>query len=124
MSKEKIVELIICILAVIALVLSIATNVFATSAEDLIGNNNKNTNSNSNIPEVSNTNTNTNTNKNTNSNKNNANTNSNSKSNSNSNKNVTAMPNTGVDYSVVAIIAVCGISAVYAYKKIRDYKNV
>ena len=31
------------------------------------------------------------------------------------------MPDTGIDYSVLTIIAVTGISAIYAYKKIRDY---
>lgn len=27
----------------------------------------------------------------------------------------------GVDYSIVFIIAICGVSAVYAYRKIRQY---
>lgn len=31
------------------------------------------------------------------------------------------LPDTGVDYSVMFIIAVFAVSAVYAYKKIRDY---
>ena len=52
------------------------------------------------------------------------NTVTNTTTNTNTNKNnTTAMPNTGVDYSVVFIIAICGISAIYAYKKISDYKN-
>ena len=124
MSKEKIIELIVCILAIAVLVLSITSNVFATDADDLLGEttSNKNTNTNQNIPEVNNTNKNTNTN----TNKNNTNVNNTNKNNTNNNtnKNVTAMPNTGVDYSVITIITICGISTVYAYKKIRDYKNV
>ena len=112
MSKEKIIELIIC---------SLTTNVFATDADELLGDDDKNENV-KNIPEKNNS-----VNKNTNSNSNrNSNTNSNSNSNSNNgNKNAgTAMPATGVDYSVLTIIGVCGISAVYAYKKISDYRNV
>lgn len=36
--------------------------------------------------------------------------------------NTTALPKTGSnDYAVFAIIGICAISAVYAYKKIRDY---
>ena len=30
-------------------------------------------------------------------------------------------PQTGLDNSIVFIIAICGISALYAYKKIKDY---
>ncbi|MCL2383277.1 MAG: hypothetical protein FWC79_03855 [Oscillospiraceae bacterium] len=31
------------------------------------------------------------------------------------------LPQTGLDNSLVIIIIVCGLSALYAYKKIRDY---
>lgn len=84
---------------------------------------------------------NTNSNKsNTNSNKNKANTNSNSSKNSNSNSlntngvrgnnvssyNNTSLPKTGLQESlpVVLLVVVFGISAVYAYKKIKDYRNI
>lgn len=35
----------------------------------------------------------------------------------------TTLPKTGENdiYIIVALVAVCGISAIYAYKKIRDY---
>lgn len=81
---------------------------------------------------------NTNSNKsNTNSNKNKANTNSN-KSNSNSlntngvrgnnvsSYNNTSLPKTGLQESLptVLLVVVFGISAVYAYKKIKDYRNI
>lgn len=84
---------------------------------------------------------NTNSNKtNTNSSKNKANTNSNSSKNSNSNSlntngvrgnnvssyNNTSLPKTGLQESlpVVLLVVVFGISAVYAYKKIKDYRNI
>lgn len=81
---------------------------------------------------------NTNSNKtNTNSSKNKANTNSN-KSNTNSlntngvrgnnvsSYNNTSLPKTGLQESlpVVLLVVVFGISAVYAYKKIKDYRNI
>lgn len=84
---------------------------------------------------------NTNSNKtNTNSSKNKANTNSNSSKNSNLNSlntngvrgnnvsayNNTSLPKTGLQESlpVVLLVVVFGISAVYAYKKIKDYRNI
>lgn len=39
--------------------------------------------------------------------------------------NTTNLPKTGADdYAVIAIIAVLGVGAVYAFKKISDYKNI
>lgn len=40
--------------------------------------------------------------------------------------NNTSLPKTGVEsnMAVFAILTVCGISAVYAYKKVNDYKNI
>ena len=77
-----------------------------------------------------------NTNKNTNKNTNNANKNTNNanKNSNNSNKtnntnlygNQNDLPDTGIEDSMptVLLIVVFGISAVYAYKKISDYKNL
>ena len=83
---------------------------------------------------------NTNSNKaNTNSNKNKANTNSNTnksntkslntngvRGNNVSSYNNTSLPKTGLQESlpVVLLVVVFGISAVYAYKKIKDYRNI
>ena len=41
----------------------------------------------------------------------------------NTTTNTTALPKTGESdiYVVTALIAICGVSAIYAYKKIRDY---
>lgn len=122
MSKTK--ELVICIVVIVALILSITTNIFATSIDELLGNMNNpnyetipnstnsgiiningtnNINTNSIVPDNTNVNTNTNTNLNI-------------------NNNANSIPYTGVsNFSIIAIIAVCGVVAVYAYKKIRDY---
>ena len=111
MSKTNVKELIICIVAFVLLLLAITTNVFADNAIDLMNDlsNNK----------ANNTNINTNTNKNTSTNKN-----TNKNKNTNTNKNVNAMPDTGLDSSGLVIVAICGVSTLYAYKKIRDYKNI
>lgn len=112
MSNIKTKELIICLIAVIALILTITTNVFATQdINSLMGNNAANAENND-FQQIGDTNTNINTNTNTNTNTNVANNNVNK---------VATIPYTGIDYSVVLIIAICGVSAIYAYKKIRDY---
>ena len=52
----------------------------------------------------------------------NTNTNVNTNINTNVNNNTTnTMPNTGVSYSSLVIIAIAAVSAVYAYKKIKEY---
>lgn len=115
MSKTK--ELIICIISIIALVLAITTNIFATEDINSLMGNNAGDTANNDFQQIGNTNTNTNTNTNDNTN---TNTNTNI-ANNNVNKTATSIPYTGIDYSVVLIIAICGVSAVYAYKKTRDY---
>lgn len=118
MSKIKTKELIICIITFIALVLSIVTDIFATDIEATLGGNSTGNNVQQ-IQERGN-----NTNNNTFNNTNNVLNKTNNTNNTANNTNKTAvMPNTGVDYSVLLIVAVCGISAIYAYKKISDYKN-
>ncbi len=124
MSKEKIIELIVCLLSVIALILALTTNVFAGDVGQLLGNSNANNNAGYSNIQDGNRNLNANLGNSYNGNLNNNANNNNANANKNANNNVTEMPDTGVDYSVVTIIAICGISAVYAYKKIRDYKNI
>lgn len=115
MSKTK--ELIICLISIVALILTITTNVFAQDINALL-NDSTNNDAFANIEENNSTNSN---NTATNSIKaNTTNTNNTNVANNNVNKTAT-IPYTGIDYSVVVIIAICGISAVYAYKKIRDY---
>ena len=119
MSKEKIRDLIICLIALTVLVLTITTNVFATDGDienELGGNSNQNVNNT--FSNIGNSNVSNNTNIN------NANTNKANTNNSNTNTNNAGIPYAGVDYSVVTIIIICGVSAIYAYKKIRDYKSL
>ena len=116
MSKIRTKELIICIISIAVLMLALVTDVFAAdNSQDgwnnILGDKN-------NVPLITEqygNNTNNSVNNNVNNTVNNA---VNNKVN-----NTTSIPNTGVDYSVVFIIAVCGISAIYAYKKIRNYNN-
>lgn len=106
MSRTK--EILISLLAIIVLILAITTNVFATSADDLLNalGNNQNNNAVAEIPTKNNTTNNI------------VNNSANIKANV---SNATEHADAGVDYSIVFIIAVCGVSAIYAYKKIRDY---
>lgn len=115
MSKTK--EILACILAITVLVLAITTNVFAT-ADDLFAA--YSNNQNNNVQNIENRNTQNNSAQNIQ----NKNTSINTKANVNKNANVSNASehaDAGVDYSIVLIIAICGISAIYAYKKIRDY---
>ena len=122
MSKTK--EILICLLAVTVLALALTTNVFASDASSLL-NTLANSNANNDVQNIptrnENVNANVNANANVNVNKSNVN-NTNLKANNNaSTSNATEHADAGVDYSIVLIIAVCGVSAIYAYKKIRDY---
>lgn len=99
------------------------TNNSTSDGNALTGNNTNSTN---------NTNTNTaplTTNSNTNTEKTNTNSNTNSK-NVSTNRNVSntnALANTGLSNtgSIIAlIVVVCGVSAIYSYKKVNDYKKL
>ncbi|MCI8471253.1 MAG: hypothetical protein HFJ35_07370 [Clostridia bacterium] len=80
------------------------------------------------ITELDTNNTNTNnTNRNTNTNNTNTNTNTNrTNTNNSSSYNNTNLPKTGVESSipVAVLVVIFGVSTVYAYKKIRDYKDI
>lgn len=109
MFKTKKKELIICIMTIVALLFTIRTTFAADTINELNNTGANNTNTYNTMPNNTPANTNTNRNTNTNTNK-------------NTNKNTnTTLPQTGIDSSMVFIIAICGISAIYAYKKIRDY---
>ncbi len=128
MKKTNLVK-VVSILLVSLMVILFSTNVFAaenndTSFQDLTGtlgnstenNASKNTNANNANKNGNNTNT----------NNANANKNKNNNTNNSSIYNNTDLPKTGVESSipVVVLVAIFGISAVYAYKKIDDYKNL
>ena len=112
MVKTK--ELIICIISVIALILTITTNVFATDSvyddiQQAFNQYNNNTNNNNGFSQIPST---TKPNNNLNNTNNNLN---------NTNNTTNTMPNTGVSYSSLVIIAIAGVSAVYAFKKVKEY---
>ena len=115
MRKSNLIK-VVSILLISLMVMLFATTVNAADEVDLYNEltlNNTNT---------SNTNTNTaNSNTNTNSNRN-----RNTNTNNSSIYNNTSLPNTGIGdvVPVAALIIVFGISAVYAYRKIKEYKNI
>ncbi len=128
MRKTNLIK-VVTILLISAMVMLFTTNVNAaendTGFTDLTSTLNNtstnNTNTNATNSNTSNTNTNTNnTNKNTNTNTNNTN-----KNNSSVYSN-TDLPKTGIEDSipVAMLVVVFGISAVYAYRKIKEYKNI
>lgn len=122
MKKSNLVKIVLVLCTSLMVMLS-ATTVMAADEIDLTNTlENLSNNTNTNNTNTNNTNTNsnrTNTN-NTNSNNTNGNTNNSSIYNN------TSLPKTGITDSipVAVLLVVFGISSVYAYKKIKDYKNI
>lgn len=121
-------ELIICVITLIVLAITM-TQTFAsqtiTDANEIrnlvSGTTNKLTNENAiNITEGESRNNTTNNIVNTTKNNTVNNTTKNNVNNSNKNE----LPDTGLDTPSIAIVAICIVSAIYAYKKINDYKNI
>lgn len=141
MKKSNLIKL-FSILTISIMVIMLNTNVFAANDNgfnDLtgtLGTNNTNANTNTNINANANANINTNTNMNANANANlNTNTNMNVNTNTNANSNVNAnntsiyntnLPKTGMEDSIpiAMLVVIFGISAVYAYKKVRTYRDI
>lgn len=124
MTKNNLKKIIICLIAVL-LVASVACTTYATSGDqsildeinEMLQNENGNIENNENateIPEGTNTNTNLNTNTNTNKN-----------TNSNVNENLPeSTPYAGIgDYSGLIFVAIFAVSAIYAYKKVKNYND-
>ena len=107
-NSKVIMEIVI----IISLLFALSTVVLADNTQIIIGGGSTNTQNDTvtNIPEVINTTTNTNVNTNTN-------------TSYRTNTNTETLPKTGVTdgYVVAILVTVCAISAIYAYKKIRDY---
>ena len=105
-NSKVIMEIVI----IISLLLALSTVALADNTQIIIGGGSTNTQNDTatNIPNVINTTTNTNTNTNTS---------------YRTNTNTETLPKTGVTdgYVVAILVTVCAISAIYAYKKIRDY---
>ena len=129
--KKSIILKSFLVMLVCIICLSIVSPVLAATDEgfeDLLGDGNNTSTNNTSNTNTGNTNTNkTNTN-NTNTNKNNTNVqNINSiKNATNNTNNSTNLPKTGLQDSLptVLLVVVFGVSAVYAYKKIKDYRNI
>ena len=106
-NSKVIMEIVI----IISLLFALSTVVLADNTQIIIGGGSTYTQNDTvkNIPEVINTTTNVSTNTNT--------------STSYRTNNTETLPKTGVTdgYVVAILVTVCAISAIYAYKKIRDY---
>ena len=116
MNKSNLIKL-FSILLIGVMVITFSTTVFAADGNntvDLTSTLNPN-NTNTNNTNINNTNRN-----NTNTNNTNRNTNNSSIYNN------TNLPQTGIEDSipVALLVVVFGVSAVYAYKKIREYRNI
>ena len=109
-NSKVIMEIVI----IISLLFALSTVVLADNTQIIIGGGSTNTQNDTvtNIPDVINTTTNTSTN-----------TNTNTSTSYRTNNNTETLPKTGVTdgYVVAILVTVCAISAIYAYKKIRDY---
>ena len=124
MKKSNLIK-VVSILLISLMVMLFATTVNAANEVDLYNeltldnSNTANTNTNTGNTNTNTANTNTNTNVNTNRNRN-------TNTNNSSIYNNTALPKTGIGdvVPVAALIVVFGISAVYAYKKIKDYRDI
>ena len=133
MKKEKILKVLVVLVLGVALI-SMSTNVFAVLSDadgltdyydDKTNSLNSNTNTNTNT-ENTNTNTNTNT-ENTNTNLNtNTNTNTNTNLNTNANNYNTNLPKAGAKENTMlgVTVTILAITAVYTYKKVKEYKNI
>ena len=120
MKSKKIEEILVCIISLIVLTMVIVnligTKTYAATVNDVLKSNNTareniEDEGDNTIDDNGNKNANNNINKNANNNAKNLNTNS-------------GIPYTGVDNTVIFVIIAFGVSAVFAYKKIRDYKNI
>ena len=129
MKNSKLVKVVMG--AIISLiVVAMANQVFADNVTDLtnaLGNSSSSSNSSSTNNSTNNTTSNTALNNTTRNNTvNNTTNNAVLTTNNTSSYNNTSLPKTGVEDSMPAVIlvVVLGISAVYAYKKIQEYKNI
>lgn len=120
---KLLVAMIICTMVMVFNTCVLAAEVDEDGYEDLteaLGN------SSSNSSNTGNNSANTNTNNNANNNSSNTNTN---RANNSSNKSIynnSSLPKTGLSDSVpvVLLVVVFGASAIYAYKKVNEYKNI
>lgn len=105
-----------------------SSNNNSSSGPNNTSNNNSNSNSNSTSNNNSNNNSNSNSsNRTNNTSNNNSNNNSSNRNVSNNNSNNQNLAETGLSGTsgiIALIIVICGISAIYSFKKVNDYKNL
>lgn len=119
MEKSNLLKVFwVLVLSVMVILMTTTVNAaegFTDMTGSLLGNNTSNTGNSANSANTNRANT------------NNANTNTNRANTNNSSiYNNTNLPKTGIGDSlpIAALVVVFGISAVYAYKKIKDYRNI
>ena len=129
MKNSKLVKVVMG--AIISLiVIAMANQVFADNVTDLtnaLGNSSSSSNSSSTNNSTNNTTSNTALNNTTRNNTvNNTTNNAVLTTNNTSSYNNTSLPKTGIEDHIPAtiLLVVFGVSAVYAYKKIQDYRNI
>lgn len=126
MKKSNLIQ-IITILLVSIMVMLFSTSVNSETTLDPINMQALESNSNSNSANNTNTNNTNKANKTNNTNTNNTNKANNINNTNNSSVyNNNNLPKTGIEDSipVAALVVVFGVSAVYAYRKIKEYKNI
>ena len=144
MENSKIFKKLVIVMLSLVLVAVCSTSVFAADGDDLFlsvnSTGNTSTNATDNNTTANNNTTNNTTNSNTNSNsslaannttnnttRNTTNKTTNNTSNTNTNRNVNTLAKTGLSDTngiVALIVVVCGVSAIYSYKKVNDYKKL
>ena len=126
MKKSNLIKVVL-VLGISLMVMLFTTNVMAANEVDLtstIDNTSDTSNSNSNSSNSNSNSSNSNSNRTNNTNTNR--TNNTNNTNNSSVYNNTNLPKTGISDTipVALLLVVFGVSSVYAYKKIRDYKNI
>lgn len=131
MKKSNLLKVFsILVLSVMVILMATSVNAaegFTDMTGSLLGNNTSNTGNSANTANTNAANTNTDSTNTNRANTNNSNRNTNRANTNNSSiYNNTNLPKTGIGDSlpIAALVVVFGISAVYAYKKIKDYRNI
>ncbi len=131
MKKSIILKSFLVILLCAMVLFTIVTpSVYAATDEDfedILSDDDDTNSSNTNSSNTNSSNTNSSNTNSSNTNTSNTNTNSSNTNSSNTNSsNTNSLPDTGIQDSLptVLLVVVFAISAIYAYKKIKDYRNI
>ena len=128
MKNFKILKKLIVIMLSVVLVLVCSNTVLAVDDDPFVSINTTNTNDTGGLTSTDNTNNTNNTNSTNNTNT--APLTSNTTNNTNSTRNasnINTLANTGLSNTngiIALIVVVCGVSAIYSYKKVNDYKKL